>query len=49
MTDNEIIKALECCGGEEKWCQDCPLDKKETNTFCTVDLAKASLDLIDRQ
>ena len=50
MTDNEIIKALECCSWQdEKNCSKCPLDKKETNTFCTVDLMKNTLELINRQ
>ena len=50
MTDNEIIKALECCSWkDEKHCEICPYDKKETNTYCSVDLAKDALHLINRQ
>ena len=48
MTDNEIIKALECCSvnamGE---CKECPL----LNDFspCGVTLTTNALDLINRQ
>lgn len=45
MTDNEIIKALECCVGN-KGCDDCPLYAKES---CFVVEEKALLDLINRQ
>ena len=43
MTDNEIIKALECCMKDD--CDNCP------NGFgnCEHNLAEASLDLINRQ
>lgn len=49
MTDNEIIKALECCvyWESDKSCEDCP-----ENTYgfgCGNKLAKHSLDLINRQ
>lgn len=49
MTDNEIIKALECCANWEsdKSCEECP-----ANTYgfgCANKRAKASLDLINRQ
>ena len=50
LTDNEIIKALECCTNNEvSSCKekDCPFRK-----FCQKDidaLEKASLDLINRQ
>ena len=43
MTDNEIIKALECCKNDD--CDNCP------NTFgnCYANLAGYALDLIKRQ
>lgn len=43
MTDNEIIKALECCSKGD--CDNCP------NNYgsCCYRLAKKSLDLINRQ
>ena len=43
MTDNEIIKALECCIKDD--CDNCP------NGFgnCEHNLAEAGLDLINRQ
>ena len=45
MTDNEIIKALECCKIGN--CDDCPFyDIKED---CEVELPEESLDLINRQ
>ena len=48
MTDNEIIKALECCS-QEDMCQSCPygaacLDEKYVSV-----LSKDALDLINRQ
>lgn len=50
MTDNEIIKALECCSFDDvKKCDDCPYYEKETKTYCVNDLIKDTLDLINRQ
>ena len=51
MTDNEIIKALECCFGSEGLCprQQCPFyEKKKTKKKCTNDesLAMYAHDLI---
>ena len=56
MTDNDIIKALECCeeGAREGYCLlECPrycqselLDK---DGDCTAELMKSALDLINRQ
>lgn len=46
MTDNEIIKALECCSnavGEK--CKECPINKN----CLEVELNKEALDLINRQ
>lgn len=50
MTDNEIIKALECCCSEtiEKTCGDCPLFNVG-RPDCYRILANNSLDLINRQ
>lgn len=49
LTDNEIVKALECCGDEEElhYCVDCPYCDKE-NDFCQEDLHRDALDLINR-
>ena len=47
MTDNEIIKALECC--KDLKCSECP---KKTNLFitdCDVQLCQEAIDLINRQ
>jgi hypothetical protein len=51
MTDEQIIKALECCGDEEiTYCSICPLYIQDReNDFCKEDLHRASLDLINRQ
>ena len=51
MTDNEVIKALECCAfwGE---CTDCPYDDiayKSSTDNCTYNSTKDALDLINRQ
>lgn len=45
MTDNDIIKALECCDTRE-WCNDCPL---KDNDYCKDVLSEQSVDLINRQ
>ena len=51
MTDNEIIKALECCSnscddGFAK-CDECP--RFEEGSGCTLRTMKNALDLINRQ
>ena len=43
MTDNEIIKALECCKKDD--CDNCPNDFGN----CYANLAACSLDLINRK
>ena len=49
MTDNEIIKALECCGFEYgNPCSVCPKYEKD-NDFCQEELHNYALDLINRQ
>lgn len=49
MTDNEIIKALECCANE-RGCEKCPANPHRGNYgFCTSPLIKDSFDLINRQ
>lgn len=45
MTDNEIIKALECCP-KYAACVKCPLYKREEK--CREVLLKNALDLINR-
>lgn len=46
MTDNEIIKALECCAEDEWRCNNnCPFFEKCSKTL----MAKSSLDIINRQ
>ena len=47
MTDNEIIKALECCCKNNN-CEDCPLDYLTFSSQCAGELAIKSLDLINR-
>ena len=49
MNDNDIIKALECCGrikGQD--CDTCPLTELQLSE-CTAKVATESLDLINRQ
>lgn len=49
MTDNEIIKALECCGFEYgNLCSVCPKYEKD-NDFCQEELHNYALDIINRQ
>lgn len=49
MTDNEIIKALECCShrNEDLPCEGCPA--YSIAQMCTEDLMSDALDLINRQ
>lgn len=52
MTDNEIIKALECCGSngwgekDERPCDKCPMQDCED---CEVELPDYALSLVNRQ
>ena len=48
MTDNEIIKALECCNSpfSEHRCKDCPMQGNFRCSYYTINIA---LDLINRQ
>lgn len=45
MTDNEIIKALECCAGDDG-CDVCPMYKPSSE--CITELQGKALDLINR-
>ena len=45
LTDEEIVKALECCGSEED-CLSCPYHKK--NMLCYYTRCSDTLDLIHR-
>ena len=46
MNDNDIIKALECCKGEDIPCADCPyIDFGQCQTYVATD----ALRLINRQ
>lgn len=47
MTDDDIIKALECCKGGLECCKDCPV--KEHHDDCSDALNFGSLSLITRQ
>ena len=48
MTDNAIIKALECCLSDEAMiCEECPLNKECYND--ELPLAELALDIINRQ
>ena len=51
MTDNEIIKALECCSKHRNTCRkNCPLDSTcNTVRDCLFELSRITLDLINRQ
>ena len=52
MTDNEIIKALECCSKSvtKKACKNCPFqDKDNVRNFNCLNLEKYTFDLINRQ
>ena len=47
MTDNEIIKALECCAGGGLCCE-CPMWEM-LSANCIVELNRSALELIKRQ
>ena len=48
MTDNDIVKALECCTNEPTLnCRNCPYE--ESCNMGRSDMQKAALDLINRQ
>lgn len=50
MTDNEIIKALECCSTDGRTCEECPYNEQTTDeNFCDEKLQADALDLINRQ
>ena len=46
MTDNEIIKALECCRLQNDDCDICPYIGEK---FCTDKVSQDALELIKRQ
>ena len=49
MTDNDIIKALECCGNiVDSTCKEC-VYHETYNASCVVRLMRDALDLINRQ
>ena len=48
MTDNEIIKALECCW--ERNCYDCPIHKEDKYCgICRAIIVREALDIIKQQ
>ena len=51
MTDEQIIKALECCAStnSSEACRGCPFDKNNICEKDSVALQKYALDLINRQ
>ena len=49
FTDDEIVKALECCLADRVICDKCPIQREcESNPFDAT-LVRYSLDLINRQ
>lgn len=49
MTDNEIIKAMQCVIGNEMLCSECTYQKVLPFPSCRMMCAKNALDLINRQ
>lgn len=49
MTDNEIIKAMQCVIGNEALCSECTYQKVLPFPSCRRKCAKNALDLINRQ
>ena len=49
MTDNDIIKALECCYNIKENCDKCPCGFSSAEPACYDKIKKDALDLINRQ
>ena len=49
MTDNEIIKALECCSTNNQKCMECPLDLNCMMGVPSKNISRAAIGLIHRQ
>ena len=49
MTDNEIIKAMQCVIGNDAKCSECTYQKALPFPSCRMMCAKNALDLINRQ
>lgn len=49
MTDNEIIKALDCFSGKEIYCKNCAYRDNSNMGICRRNAAKDTIDLIYRQ
>ena len=49
MTDNEIIKAMQCVIGNDANCSECTYEKVLPFPSCRMMCAKNALDLINRQ
>ena len=50
MTDNEIVKALECCARLNRKCNECPLlNDGAVSAHCISVIRCEALDLIKRQ
>lgn len=51
MTDEQVIKALECCASDEgsEACNKCPFNENDICDNDTLALQKYALDLIKRQ
>ena len=49
MTDNEIVKALECCADLSSDCDNCAYRTNDYTNDCIVIMSKDALDLIKRQ
>ena len=49
MTDEQIIKALECVSGKIMYCRNCPYTARYTMSKCREQCAKDALDLINRR
>ena len=48
MTDNDIIKALECCSKQNQCNEECPLCDLDNLAYCIHTLIGNALDLINR-
>ena len=48
MTDEQIVKALECCSELKRFCDECTYNNK-TVEYCDTDLCKDAVALINRQ
>ena len=49
MNDNEILKALECCGQPVPKCNECPVSEYNRHPCCCDAVKRKAIEVINRQ